>query len=252
MTVEQGHDPREFVFIAFGGAGPLHGAALMDEIEIGRMLLPPHPGVLCAIGCAVADVRHDLSQTVESLLPGADEPEPGRLDPVEVEQILRLQREAGEQQLAEDAISFTSIEVLHKADMAYEGQVHRLRVSVDPDCGVAGLRSAFLSQYRREYGTLLEGVAVTVVNLRTIVTGRRTGFQTGEVQPGAATPTPVRRRLVHFGEWIDTPIYVRADLGPGAELEGPAIIEQPDTTAVIEPGMRIAVDPHGNVMVTRP
>ena len=250
MTVEQGHDPREFAFIVFGGAGPLHGAALMREIEIGRMLLPVHPGVLCAIGCAVADVRHDFSQTIERVMPIGEGAEAGRLDPEYLGAILRQQRTDGERQLVADEVSFANVSVIHEADMAYEGQVHRLRVRIEPDWGAVELRLAFLNQYEREYGTLLDGVRVTLVNARTIVTGQRAVVQTGETLIGDAKPTAVGSRLVHFGEWIDTPIYDRADLGPGAELEGPLIIEQPDTTAVIEPGMRLVVDPKGNVVAT--
>ena len=135
MTVEQGHDPRDFALVAFGGAGPVHGAALLAEMQIGTMLVPPHPGVLCAMGCVVADVRHDLSQTIERTLPREEDDDAQaarRLDCDALAATLREQRAEGERQLSLDGLDFVAVDVLHQADMAYEGQIHRLRVTVEP------------------------------------------------------------------------------------------------------------------------
>lgn len=252
ITVEQGHDPREFTLVAFGGGGPLHGAALLREIEIGTMLLPAFPGILCALGCAVADVRHDLSQTIEKTLPGPDGPGPDRLDVAELDAVLRSQRAEGERQLELDQVAFEGVDILHLADMAYAGQVHRLRVPIDPGWDAARLRDAFVAQYEQEYGAMLEGVDVMVVNARTMITGRRARVPTsGAAHGGTRAPAARGSRLILFDSWTDTPVYRREDLVPGTELYGPLVVEQADTTAIIEPGMRVRVDDASNLVVTR-
>lgn len=249
ITVEQGHDPRDFAFVAFGGAGPVHGAALMREMQLGTMLVPPSPGVLCAMGCVVADVRHDISRTVERTLPRAGASPEGRLDVDELAAIFGTQRAEGERQLSLDGLEFSGIDVDHYADMSYEGQIHRLRVPVDPRADAAGLRAAFVARYRTEYGTELGDIDVVVVNARTVVTGRRAASGEVAAQPTDELPQPRGSRRVCFEDWVQTPIYAREDLRPGCELAGPMIVEQADTTVVIDPDMHVGVDAASNLIV---
>lgn len=249
ITVEQGHDPREFTFVAFGGAGPLHGAALMREIQLGTMLVPPSPGVLCAMGCVVADVRHDLSRTIERTLPRSGAATVSRLDSGELRRVFAQQRADGERELSLDGIEFAGIDVSHSADMSYEGQIHRLRVPIEPDADADGMRAAFIARYRAEYGTELGDLDVVVVNARTVVSGRRVAAP-GTPRPRApATPVPIGHRQVCFEHWLETAIYTRADLFPGCELPGPLIVEQADTTILVDPDMRVTVDPASNLIV---
>lgn len=250
ITVEQGHDPRDFALVAFGGAGPVHGSALQREMRVGTMLVPPSPGVLCAMGCVVADVRHDLSQTVERTLPRAGRDPTGRLDPAELAAILARQREEGEAQLRADAVALEEVEVTHLADMAYEGQVHRLRVPVEAGADAERLREAFLERYRQEYGTDLGDVDVVVVNARTVVRGVRAPLQPAVAALGGGAPRPREERAVCFEAWTPTPVYDREDLVPGTELQGPLVVEQADTTTVVEPGTHVRVDDAGNLVVT--
>lgn len=250
ITVEQGHDPREFAFVAFGGAGPVHGAALLREMRIGTMLVPATPGVLCAMGCVVADVRHDLSQTIERTVPRAGSDRAGRLEPAELTAVLDAQREEGERQLALDGLDLAAIEVAHFADMAYEGQIHRLRVPVEPGWDEEQLRAAFVAQYEREYGVELGELDVVVVNARTIATGRRHAVPSPVTGRADGPPAPRGERLVCFEDWVATPVYAREDILPGAELDGPLVVEQADTTVVIEPGMHVTVDDAANLVVT--
>jgi N-methylhydantoinase A len=251
ITVEQGHDPREFAFVAFGGAGPVHGAALMREMQLGTMLVPSSPGVLCAMGCVLADVRHDASRTIERTLPRAGAPSAGRLDAAALQRVFAEQRAEGEHQLSLDGLEFARVDVDHFADMSYEGQIHRLRVAVDAGDGADQLRERFVAQYRIEYGTELGDLDVVVVNARTVVNGRRAATS-GALQPSSTgTPKPSGHRRVCFETWTDAPVYVREDLLPGAELAGPMIVEQADTTVVIEPDMDVTVDPASNLIVRR-
>ena len=250
ITVEQGHDPRDFALVAFGGAGPLHGAALLRELQIGVMLLPATPGVLCAMGCAMADIRHDFSQTIERTLRQAEDGDAGRLDAGELDAVLTAQRTSGERELEADRVELDSVEIQHVLDMSYQGQVHRLRVAVEPGWPAPRLRAAFVERHRREFGYDLGEADVRVVAARTIVIGRRLSTGLGEAEPGSARPVPRSRRPVFFGEWFETPIYAREDLTPGARLEGPLIVEQDDTTTLIEPEMGVRVDGRANLLVT--
>jgi N-methylhydantoinase A len=242
LTVEQGHDPRDFTQVTFGGAGPLHGAAIMREVGIRTMLLPPHPGVLCALGCAVADMRHDLSQTMER--PIAD------LTLADVHDVLARQRAEGLAQIDDAGVALASRAVTHAANMAYQGQIHSLRVPIEADWDLPRMVQAFEDAYRQENGATLGAIPVTLVGLTTAATAVRAK---AEATAGAivtvAEATPAARRPVHFGAWMDTPIYDRATLTPGMHFSGPAIIEQADTTSVIEPGLRARVDAFLNILV---
>jgi N-methylhydantoinase A len=250
ITVERGHDPRTFALVVAGGAGPLHGAALMREAQMGTMLVPVFPGVLCAMGCTVADVRHDFSQTVARKLAADGDAAADRVDPAEMREIFAAQKAVGERELETDRVAYAAVDVTHLADMAYEGQIHRLRIDVEPDWDAARVRDAFVAEYRREYGEDLGDIPVTVVAVRSIVTGRREGRESAVGRRATGAPQPARRRPVCFDDWLDTPVYAREDLLPGAEIDGPAVIDQPDTTTIVEPGMRLRVDDASNLVVT--
>ncbi len=242
LSVEQGHDPREFALVAFGGAGPLHGAAIMREVGIKTMLLPPYPGVLCALGCAIADLKYDVSRTVEQqvtdLVPGL------------VADILRSQRLAVETSLTESAIAVDQTIISHTAEMSYADQIHALRVPVELEWPPSRMAEAFQQVYYQEYGNTLGDIPVTIVSLKTSLRGLRPHGQRPVARDVSATPAmPTASRSVYFDGWCDTHIYNRAQLVPGNTLTGPAIIEQVDTTAVIEPGMAARVDIYGNILI---
>jgi N-methylhydantoinase A len=242
MSIERGLDPRDFAFVAFGGAGPLHGGALIREVGVSNMLVPLYPGVLCALGCVYADLRYDLSQTVEK-----------RLDSLadhELTTVIERQCAQGHRQLDESQVPIDGASLTHAADMAYQGQIHALRVPIEAGWGPQRLEQAFLDAYRDKFGNTLAGIPVVIVNLRTVVVGLRkpTPLPKAERGPGGM-PVPVTRRPVYFGGWHDTPVYHRDGLGPGMAFDGPAIVEQSDTTTVIEPDMHATVDSHGNLLV---
>ena len=243
MSIERGLDPRDFAFVAFGGAGPLHGGALIREVGVSTMLVPLYPGVLCALGCVYADLRYDLSQTLERRV--------DRLAAGELAQILARQRQQGEQQLTDSQVPVDRVSITHAADMAYQGQIHALRVPIEPGWDAARLTQAFNDAYREKFGNTLADMPVAIVNLRTVVLGVRSSstlpHASGE---GRTVPAPASRRPVHFGRrWHDTPVYQRDQFAPGMTLDGPAIVEQSDTTTVIEPDMALTVDRHGNLLV---
>lgn len=246
VSVERGHDPRDFALVAFGGAGPLHAGALVREVGIGRALVPLYPGITSAMGCAIADARYDFVHTVNR-----------RLDDVDlahVHAILAAQASQGRARLDATPLAIERVDEVAGADMAWEGQVHPVRVvfpSAAPDR--AAMREAFARAYHAEYGRVLEGIPARLVSLRTTVVGvRRRIDLAGLVPAGGASLADalVERRAVCFeGAWRETPIYERARLPRGACLDGPAIVEQPDTTTVVEPGMRARADALGNLVL---
>ena len=242
MSIERGLDPRDFALVAFGGAGPLHCGALMREVGGSTMLVPLYPGVLCALGCVYADLRYDLSQTLEKRL--------DRLEDGELAAIIARQKAQGQQQIDESQVPVDRTTITHAADMAYVGQIHALRVMIDPAWDSRRLEQAFLDAYQATFGNTLKNMPVMLVNLRTIAVGQRTSAELPH-SASAATGAPKvwQRRQVHFNGWYDTPIYQRADLAPGMHFDGPAIVEQSDTTTVVEPGMDVTVDAKGNLLV---
>jgi N-methylhydantoinase A len=242
ISIEQGLDPREFALVAFGGAGPMHGAALIREVGIKTQLVPLYPGVLCAMGCAIADIRYDLSQTIEKHV--------DQMDIGALQALLRKQANDGQAQLKKSEAPHNSVRVTHFADMAYAGQIHALRVPVQADWDGKQLAAAFLDSYRRDFGNTLGDIPVVMVNARTTVLGVRGAHAaTLETKPSNAAAKPFKRRPVYFGGWTDAAIYRRGDLAPGMSFDGPAIVEQDDATTVVEPGMRTRVDAAGNLLV---
>jgi N-methylhydantoinase A len=242
LSIERGHDPRDFALVAFGGAGPVHGAALMQEVGIGAMLVPPYPGVLCAMGCASANVRYDYSRTVERVI--------SEIDPKDIAQIMREQRSEGETAIRASEAPVEVLSAAHYVDMAYLGQIHAMRVPVEAGWSFEQMTAAFNEAYKAEFGNTLAGIPVMIINVRTTVEGKRKRAER-HMNGAASTQAPKAhaQRRVHFAKWIDTPIFRRGDLKPGMTLAGPAIVEQSDTTTVVEPRMTLRVDRFHNLIV---
>jgi N-methylhydantoinase A len=246
MSLERGHDPRDFVLFAFGGAGPLHAVALARELAIPTVLVPARPGITSALGCLVADVRHDFVKTINQPML--------RLDLDEARRILAGQVDEGRRLLASEGVPMDTATIQHEADMQFIGQTHVLTVPIRKTAFEReDLMAAFEKAYWERFEVELKEMRAQVVSLRTAVIGRRkpvslSGLIAVEAQTGS--PHAVARRRAWFdGTWHDTPIYRREQLGVGAELTGPAIVEQLDSTTVIEPGDHLTVDTLGNLEI---
>lgn len=254
VSIERGHDPARFTAVPFGGGGALHVGALIKDVGLKSALVPRYPGITSALGCIIADIRHDQVATVNLMLDGLDA---GRL--------AERMRAAGEEARAvveRSGLSMTGIDVLFELDMHYQGQTHTvaapLPVTLGPD-GVtvteAIVRSAFEAAYSRAFSRLLPGIPVRIVNLRTAAVGPRPGFDLMALAPGEdASLEGARRgsRPVWFdGAWWEARVFDRLLLPVGAEVSGPAILEQPDATIVIDPGLKGRVDDFGNLIVER-
>jgi N-methylhydantoinase A len=248
VSLQRGHDPRDFVLFAFGGAGPLHAVALARELAIPRVLVPARPGITSALGCLVADVRHDFVKTVnQGVL---------RLDLAEAHRIFTAQVDEGRRLLASEGVEVETVSVQHEADMQFVGQTHVLTVPVArTDFAREDLMRAFEAAYWERFEVELREMRAQVVSLRTAVIGRRRpvalqGLIVLAPAPAGGAVPAGRRRAWFDGGWQDTPVYRREQLGVGAELVGPAIVEQLDSTTVIEPGDRVRVDALGNLEIT--
>jgi N-methylhydantoinase A len=247
VSLARGHDPRDFALFAFGGAGPLHAAALARELGIPKVLIPARPGLTNALGCVVADLRHDFVATVNQPLEALHE---GRIGEVFAAQVA-----SGRALLARENVAVERIETLHRADMQFQGQSHILPVAVDsPAVTIGALRAAFAAAYWRRFGVELPEIRPVLVNLHTAVIGKRRAVSLRSIAAARprATLLEARRtaRPVWFeGGWFETPVYVREHLPVAARFEGPAIVEQLDCTTLIEPGNRVEIDAIGNLVV---
>ncbi len=247
VSIERGHDPRTFVAMPFGGGGALHAGALIKEVGLGKALIPRHPGVTSALGCVIADVRHDFVTTVNRLLDDVDVAALGA-------DVRRLAREGAA--LVEGAkVQLTGCDTVVELDMSYVGQTHTVAVPLAGTLDVAAIRAAFEARYRAAYGRLLESIALRVLNLRVAVVGRRPKLDLIGLapKPGGSVAAAQRgtRRIYVDGDYAEAPFYARLALPAGAVIPGPAILEQPDTTIFIDPGLAGSVDRFGNVILER-
>jgi N-methylhydantoinase A len=253
VSVERGFDPKRFAFMPFGGGGALHAGAMLAEVGIGRAIVPRYPGVTSAMGCVIADMRHDFVQTVNAMVDG--------LDGGALAAFMQSHVDAGMAMLDAAKTRFDARERSFELDMAYVGQTHTVPVPlpvalvdghvVPPNAAEVG--AAFDAAYRAAYGRLLPGGVRRVMNLRSAVIGRRPKFDLGVLAPapgGTIEGARVGTRRVHFANsWHDAAIYRRLELPVGAVIDGPAILEQPDTTVLIEPELSGTVDAFGNTIL---
>jgi len=242
VSLARGHDPRDFVLFPFGGAGPLHAAAMAKELGIPKLLVPARPGITNALGCVVADLRHDFVNTINK--PVQD------IDINNVTSIIEEQIRAGKELLEREGIAIEGVRVLNTADMQFQGQTHMLSVNLPgPKVTRELLQSLFEKAYWTRFEVELPEIRATLVNVHTAVIGLRPRLDLALLSDRAA-PHAARKLLrpVWFtGGFRDTPVYRREDLPP--EIEGPAVIEQLDCTTVVEPGNRLTSDKLGNLLI---
>jgi N-methylhydantoinase A len=250
ISVQRGHDPREYTLVAFGGAGPLHAARLAAELDIRRVLVPRNPGILCAMGLLLADLRADfaatrlmaLSSTVIS----------------EIETIIAELRGRCAVWFADAGIEANDRRVSLSVDMRYAGQNYELSVPLPPStvtrATIDGLAAGFAAAHQRLYGFVAEDEPMKLVTFRAEATGI---VRKADIRPTADTGTDpcaaeIGRRdawLRETGAFVSCPLYDREKLLAGNRIEGPAIIEQMDATTLIVPGATATVDPYLNFLL---
>ena len=246
QSVRRGYDPREFVLVCFGGAGPLHGAAVAHELSIPSCIVPPNPGTFSAFGCLLVDIRHDLSSM---FLARAD-----RVDAIKIEEAFRRLESEARERLAAEGISTEAMALQRTIDMRYLGQWRSLPVDVDAIITSVDLiverfheRHQLVHRYRRDR------TPVEIYRLNVVALGVGPKIELPRGEGVSNDPLPVGARSIYFdGEprAIETPIYSRDDCGPETRILGPAVVDQFDSTVLIPPGATARVDPWSNLHIS--
>ena len=250
VTIKRGYDPRQFALVVLGGAGPVHGAALAEEMGMAEVIVPETPGVLAAFGLLSAAVEHHHQRTLQS---PAD-----AIDLTGVNRCLDELDAAGRARMQAEGVPADAVRVAYSADMRYLGQAYELEVSIDAPVAherMPQILSAFHAVHERVYGYARVQQPVEFVNFRAVHTyplPRPTLLPTAR-SGGTVEEARLENRRAWFtpGGFVTTPIYDRERLPLGATVTGPAIVEQEDTTTVIPPGHAAAVDPSGNLRLRR-
>ena len=245
VSISMGADPRDFALFAFGGAGPLHAVALARELAVPKVLVPARPGITNALGCVVADLRHDFVRTLNRPLDAVD------LELVHA--VLADQEAEGRRLIDAERIEVRDVRAEYSTDMQFLGQTHLLRVAL-PSARPSrdDLQRLFEAAYNARFKVDLPEIRANLMNLNVSVTGRRAELDLSRlIDPSGRRDRaePRETRPVWFGGWVETPVYWRDHLPLRIDLQGPMIIEQMDTTLVVEPGCRVTSDADGNLIV---
>jgi N-methylhydantoinase A len=254
VSIERGHDPSRFTAVPFGGGGALHVGALIEDVGLKSALVPRYPGITSALGCIIADIRHDEVTTVN--LPLAE------LDPAALDRRMIERGRLARDVVAGSGLQIEAIEVRYELDMHYVGQTHTVNVPLPVRFDEAGtgvtrdlISEAFERAYAAAFARLLPGTPVKIVNLRTSGIGKRPAFDLSVLAPAmdASIDRAVRgsRQVWFAGGWREASVWDRLALPAGAVISGPAILEQADATTVIDPGLAGRVDNMGNLIVER-
>jgi len=245
VSIEKGYDPRDFALFPFGGAGPLHAVALARELGVPTVLVPRFPGLTSALGCVLADLRHDFVRTLNQPLK--------MVDPAMVDRLYGEYETEGRSLIEAEGVPIERIDTIYEADLLYRGQSHVMRVSVERPFDPAAVLASLEARYRERFDIELTEMTAILSNLRTASFGRRSrvDFSIFAPRPGGSMDDARRgSRKVYFGgKWLDTALYSRDALPVGAKIEGPAIVAQLDTTILIDPGASAVVDPLGNIVI---
>ncbi len=247
VSVERGHDPREFSLIAFGGAGPVHALALAEELAIPEVIIPPAPGAFSALGLVATDLKRDYARTLYADL--------SSVDPARVGDAFAAMEAAGAAMLEAASVPPDRRALPRSADVRYRRQAYELTLPVEDGPvtrdSLDRLAAAFHEKHAQTYGHANREEPVQLVNLRLTAIGKLPDLKLA--QPFDAASARVRTRDVWFAAtgFVSAQVHWRNGLPPGAAIAGPAIIEALDSTTVLPPGWVGRVDELGYVRLTR-
>lgn len=245
---QKGLDPREFTLIAYGGAGPTQGTMLAEKVGLRTVLIVPSPGTLCALGAVMTDIKRDYVRVVRRQI-GSDQP----VLPVIAEALDGMEREAREWISGEGAL-IGEITLSWSADMRYAGQAYELSVEIPSDLRDAMDEAVLIERFHQVhegvYGFRDAEARIELTSLRARIVGAVPPIEIASAAE-EAPPKPDRRRVYYRGEWLETAVYARNDLRSGDRIDGPALVEQEDTTTWIVPGWRGTVDTMGNIRIEK-
>ncbi|MGA1832124.1 hydantoinase/oxoprolinase family protein [Rhizobium wenxiniae] len=250
ISVQRGHDPREYTMVAFGGAGPVHAARLAKELGMKRILIPRTPGVLCALGLLMTDLRTDFSSTQLT-----------RLDEASADGIGEIYAALEAKAYAwfdSEGIAPQAQQISRTVDVRYAGQNYEISVPVTAGtvtaATFAAIEEAFLNAHRQLYGFIAEGEPVQMVTFRLAASGlvEKAQFQPAEIEgPDSSAAITGSREvwMMEAGGFVTATLYDRAKLKAGNVVNGPAIIDQMDTTTVVPMDTTATVDAYLNLML---
>jgi N-methylhydantoinase A len=245
VSTSKGYDPRDFALVAFGGAGPLHAAHVAREMNIPTVIVPPYPGINSALGCLLVDVEHDLSRT---FIADATDDVVDDIDAAFADMETEIH-----DRLADEGVDDDDIRIDHTIKMRYTGQWRSLEVDcAHPIESMAAIREGFHRQHEQTYAYSDEDQQVEIYGLH--VTGRGLVEKPAFPEVGSSDSEDARvgsreAFFVEADDYVETAIYDRAALGADATLEGPAIVEQMDSTVVVPPSATATVDETGNIII---
>jgi N-methylhydantoinase A len=240
ISVQRGYDPREFVLVGFGGAGPAHANALARDAEMPTLLIPPSPGIFSATGLLTTDLKRDAATTIMRRLDD--------VDPHEVESVFAELERAGAEELTREGLTGDQVEFVRQIDMRYVGQSYELTIPAGD-----GLLERFHAEHDRVYGFAAPAEPVELVSLRLTSVGRIAKPPVRSLATGPDVE-PKERREVYFAEaggYVDCPIYDRYALPAGMSFAGPAVVEEFDSTTVVHPGFAVMVDGTSNLIIEK-
>jgi N-methylhydantoinase A len=247
LLTKRGIDPRDFSLIAYGGAGATHACFLADEVNIPRIIVPPSPGTLCALGAAVADLKSDHIRTFRRPLSDVNDSE--------IADAFGVLEKAGSDWLERQGSKVEATEVRRSADVRYRGQAFDIEVQLgDSDKNAAGVTRQFHQTYETLYKRSDPNQPAELINLRLRMIGKvpKPALPELPASDGGQAPEPVSSRPVYLGGgWCEASVFDRATLRPGQCIPGPAIIEQFDTTTVVAPDYSAEVNAHGLLILTK-
>ncbi|MFI7128182.1 hydantoinase/oxoprolinase family protein [Nonomuraea sp. NPDC050153] len=259
IMAQRGLDPRRFALVPFGGAGPTHAAMLAEEVGIAHIVVPPTAATFCALGAAGADLRRDFARSLRRPLETASAT---RLAGVLAELSAQAREWLAEQNGAPRSAAPPAASGVRRpggrlsfaADLRYSGQAYELRVALDPDrLDVEAVSEAFHAEHERLYGFRDQDATIELGTARLGVAAPVTELPPAAVPPGTGAPRPASgRQVLLAGIWHDAHVHLRESLGVGDAFDGPAIVEQDDTTVVVPPGWSADVDEAGNLHLRRP
>jgi N-methylhydantoinase A len=247
VSVERGHDPRDFALIAFGGAGPVHAAFLAAELGIGEVIVPPAPGAFSALGLVASDVKREYSRTLYADL--------GTVEPERIATALDAMAAEAEAMLEAARVPRERRALRQAADLRYRRQAYELTVPMEDGpitrATLDRLAASFHDRHRRTYGHANPNESVQLVNLRLTALGRSPELMLRQhvLRQYRGAGRPVRERSAWFAETGFTPcdVHWRDALAAGVSLTGPAIVEALDTTVVVPPGWTARIDERGYI-----
>jgi N-methylhydantoinase A len=250
VSVQRGYDPRDFVLVAFGGAGPLHANALARALAIPSVMVPPNPGIASAVGMLMTDIRHEFVTTRRLRLDA--------LTPATLESLFADFVAEGEARLDRDGVPAADRRMLRSVDLRYHGQSFELSITVPPGAltaaDVARLRAEFDAAHERAYGYAAPEDAVELVNVRLAAIGltprpRRAPLSAGTGDASVAIKGQREVWFAEVGGWRKTNVLDRTKLLRDDRIVGPAVIEEHDASTLVHPGWEAAVDEHGNLLL---